>query len=102
MKKKKFNKNKFIKMYLSGVKKGTICKKYYLNLKTLDNWILEYQNIQAVNLYFENKNINDICKLLKIDINTLNKRFKEVGIKEQYIQNSNLQKGYNPWINKIT
>jgi hypothetical protein len=59
-------------MYLSGMKKGTICKNNYLNLDVFNNLLLNYQFHESKKMFVEGKNKNYICKSLKLDKEILN------------------------------
>jgi hypothetical protein len=96
------NKNikaKAIRMFLAGMKKGTICKKLHLNLNLLENWIYEYQKINSIKLFNYGVSKNEICKSLRLDKFMLN-----LWIREALDTNTVLTKpnGYSSWICNIT
>jgi hypothetical protein len=89
-------------MYLSGMKKGTICKKNRLNLKLLEEWILEYQIEHAIKLYLKGESEEKICKVLKIDKAFLIKLISSKKfIKSTNIKPSGRTDGFSNWIDKI-
>ncbi|MEN8905365.1 MAG: hypothetical protein ABF289_05350 [Clostridiales bacterium] len=93
---------KAIRMFNSGMKKGTICKQLHLSLDLLNRWIIKNKKDIAINMYLKGNSIQLISSTLKTKNIIVNFWINE------YIQipkNINLiykLDGKSPWIDQIT
>jgi hypothetical protein len=54
------------KMFLSGMKEGTICEKLCISPKDFDTYLKKYRYRKAIEMSFEKVKNEDICHKLKI------------------------------------
>jgi hypothetical protein len=99
-----WKKKKAMKMFLSGMKEGTICKNLKLNINTLRKWI-GYQNLiqfkknKAIEMNKKCIPADIICEKLNLELDILaiwiNEYMKGIQKKRKY------QSGRSNWIDGI-
>jgi hypothetical protein len=87
------DKDKIVKMFLNGMKKGTICQKQHISPRKFDSIICRYL------YYVKRKSVSEICKSLKFDEDS----FNEFITIKRAAENQNVkQNGRSDWITKLT